>query len=223
MPGKKSYKKRKYTKKAVKIPRTPSRLSYPGTCPDVMAVQLKYSRSGAFSGAGPQTIVFRANGPFDPEFAVGGGQPNGYDQWSAFYRRYRVIASKVVMRAGTIATGNSSGIIVTPLNTSSIQTNPQDYLENTNAKQADNVGTAGMGSMSITHYKSTAAMRGGPYDLVQYETDLSALISANPTQGWFWHCTLYNADGTTGSVDANINITVTYYVEFYDRETLTTS
>jgi len=189
-----------------------------------MAVQLKYVVNTAFAGTSPQTFVFRGNGPFDPEFAVGGGQPNGYDQWKAFYRRYRVKGCKIEMRAGTEAANNTTGICVTPLNTSAIQTNPVIYLENTKSKQADNVGTSvGTSAMSVYHYMSTAEIRGGPYDLVQYEADLSALVTANPTQEWYWHTTVYNADGSTGAVDCNCNITLTYFVEFYDRETLVES
>jgi len=223
MGAKRAYKKRKYTKKAVSIPKRPSRLSYPGICPDVMCVQLKYNRAGAFTGAAPQSNVFRGNSVFDPDYSGVGAQPRGFDQWKTLYRRYRVIASKVTARGGTIAASNASGIVVTALNTNTVIGNPVDALES-NFAECSKVGTSqGDSSMTVTNYKSTATVRGGPKDLVQYESDLSALVSANPAQQWYWHVLLYNADGTTGTVDSNINVEIIYYVEFYDRETLSQS
>ena len=120
----KKTKKRKYTKKKSVIPRSPSRLSYPGVCPDVMQVQLTYSRSGAFTGAAPRSNVFRGNSCFDPDFSGVGAQPRGFDQWKAFYRRYRVIASKCTARGGTVAASNASGLVVTALNTNTVIGNP---------------------------------------------------------------------------------------------------
>ncbi len=35
--------------------------------------------------------VFRANSLFDPDFSGVGSQPLGFDQWAAFYGRYRVL------------------------------------------------------------------------------------------------------------------------------------
>lgn len=223
MPYKKGSKKRKYTKKAVSIPRSPSRLHYPGVCPDVMSVQLKYSRNGAFTGTGQASNVFRGNSCFDPDFTGIGSQPRGFDQWKLFYRRYRVIASKCTARASTIAANNSTGLVITALNTNTVLTSPIDALESNHAKASKVTSSAGTSDMMVSNYKSTASVRGGPYDIVQYETDLSALTSTNPLQQWYWHVTAYNADGSTGSIDTNVNVEIIFYVEFFDRETLTQS
>lgn len=38
---------------------------------------------------------FRLNSPYDPYYSGGGHQPRGFDQWAAFYRRYRVTQAKL--------------------------------------------------------------------------------------------------------------------------------
>lgn len=38
---------------------------------------------------------FRLNSAYDPDYSGGGHQPRGFDQWAAFYRRYRVTQVKI--------------------------------------------------------------------------------------------------------------------------------
>lgn len=216
-------KKRKYTKKKMVIPRTPGRLQYPGVCPDVMQVQLRYSRNGSLSGASPQSRVFRGNSCFDPDFTGVGSQPLGFDQWSAFYRRYRVLGSRIIVTSATISS-EPTRIAVAPLNTSGTITQPTTLQESNYIKQSKATGLdTGTSSTMVSNYISTAAIRGAPSDIVQYETDLSALISTNPSQQWYWHVMNYNVNGSVSPIDTNINVDIIYYVEFFDRETLSQS
>lgn len=58
-------------------------------------ITMKYASSHRFGLVTIGGVVLRANSIFDPEFAVGGHQPLGHDQWKAFYTRYTVIATKI--------------------------------------------------------------------------------------------------------------------------------
>jgi hypothetical protein len=40
-------------------------------------------------------VTYRLNGPYDPDAAVGGGQPRGYDQLTPIYDQYRVVRADV--------------------------------------------------------------------------------------------------------------------------------
>ncbi len=122
---------KKYSRKA--IPKTPKAvICYcPQVCPDVMRVQLKYNGRKTSNGGGTVNIedyIFRGNSCFDPDFAVGGDQPLGFDEWSALYRRYRVIACKAdvdfINDAGVSAFG-----YVTAENTSSAYTDRSNAME----------------------------------------------------------------------------------------------
>jgi len=42
--------------------------------------------------------TFRANGLFDPRFAIGGHQPMGFDQLMAIYSKYTVVGAKMTLR-----------------------------------------------------------------------------------------------------------------------------
>lgn len=48
-------------------------------------------------GSGFGKLLFRANGMYDPEYAIGGHQPLGYDQLSAIYDHWYVKSSKFTL------------------------------------------------------------------------------------------------------------------------------
>lgn len=195
----------------------------PKTCPDVMRVQLRYiSRIGPSGGAivDIQDFVYRGNGPFDPEFAAGGSQPMGYDQWSAFYRKYRVRAAKI-----TVKTVNNSDsavwAFIAALNTSSAITNRSQLaeFEYSTTKPIARKGS-GDAKNEISMYVTTAEIRGRPHDIVDYESGLASLNNTVPSLGWFFHVGAYAQGGNSTTFDTSQEVMVTYYMDFFDRETL---
>ena len=64
-----------------------------------MVSTLRYSTRVEFnpSGIGTQALTFRANDMRDPEAAVGGGQPLGFDQLMALYNNFTVTDSKIMV------------------------------------------------------------------------------------------------------------------------------
>lgn len=212
----------KYSRKEIKD-HTKGIICYcPQVCPDVMAVQLKYQMRKQPTGAGVRSVedyVVRGNSPFDPDFAVGGQQAMGFDQWSNFYRRYRVKASKVKVLA-TADGAITCGFGIVPLNTSSAITDQSQIQEFQYCKQKTLGNDAATATGIMESYMSTAKIRGGPHDIVSYEQDLSSLVSGNPAQEWYWHVFGYGLGGSSNNFDVVLEIIITYYVEFYDRETL---
>lgn len=215
---------KKYKKK--KAPSLPKAIicRSPKTAPDVMCVKLSYNTSYKSDGGGVLVIKdaqFRGNGPFDPEVATGGGQPYGFDEWSAFYRRVRVTGSKIHVGFINGSAAACYGYVVGSPTANAI-TDPLIVSEQPYSS-IKNIGTvAGEGAGQIDVYYSTAQVRGGPFDIVQYETDLSSLINAAPVQQWYWHVGAYASDANT-AFDVNCNITIDYYCEFYDRKELARS
>lgn len=69
--------------------------------PESVIVKLKYAeRITLTSTVGAITYYsFRAD-CYDPNLTGTGGQPTGFDQWMAFYEKYRVIKSRFINRAG---------------------------------------------------------------------------------------------------------------------------
>jgi hypothetical protein len=49
------------------------------------------------TGTNTQALSFRANGMFDPEAAVGGHQPRGFDEMMELYKTFTVTSSKIMV------------------------------------------------------------------------------------------------------------------------------
>lgn len=196
----------------------------PRVSPDVMQVKLSYTENRLITTlVGGTAYVFRGNGCFDPNFTGGGHQPLGYDQWSAFYRRYRVRASKMTVHFYTKDTGEVITAGIVPMTTNTILSNFEDYQEASYSKLTD-VGVAGTNMQSkangLSTYMSTAKIRGAPDDVVQYEIDYSALNTADPNLQWFWHVFFDDKAKAGGALQCDITVKIEYYVDFFDRQTL---
>lgn len=67
------------------------------------------------NGAGEAVVAWNANGMYDPEVALGGHQPLYFDQLSAIYNHWHVVASKIRIRIvplfGAIGTLNATVLI----------------------------------------------------------------------------------------------------------------
>ena len=64
--------------------------------PQAMRTKLRYSTRVEFSRSGTSALQFqlRGNGLFDPQTAVGGHQPRGFDEFMTTYEMYTVHGSK---------------------------------------------------------------------------------------------------------------------------------
>lgn len=94
---KKPYAKKAPTKKAYTHPMTTSRLnaSYATSgiaLPKSRVTTLHYTEQ--HNMALGDNLTYMINSAFDPNAAIGGHQPLGYDQWSAMYTKYYVIGAK---------------------------------------------------------------------------------------------------------------------------------
>lgn len=223
--GSQAAKKRKTNYKRKAIPEDAKAvICYcPQVCPDVMRVQLQFVRNQDVGGGGTASslsFIFRGNSCFDPDISVIADKAMGFDQWAAFYRRYRVLASKITYRvSNTGSTGLLFGVV--PLNTSGIITDKR-ILINSQYEKHKLLGTGqGTSSGVITHYMPTNVIRSGPPNLVRYEEDYSALTTTVPSKEWFWNCFVFGQDSSDPSQFlCTVDIDIEYMVEFYDRQTL---
>ena len=67
--------------------------------PTSMVSTLRYTTRAEFTPTGTttQALSFRANDLFDPEAAVGGHQPRGFDEMMELYKTFTVTSSKIVV------------------------------------------------------------------------------------------------------------------------------
>lgn len=223
------YRKRKrgkYEKKGKVIIRKNNGLTIckvPSVCPDIMQVELTYNRTSGYNASAPVVQVFRGNSIFDPDFTGVGSQPMGHDQWATLYRRYRVIGSKITVRTNSLDGTDASGLVITPLNTSGIVSDPEMYIQGAYAAQGYNATTGDNSPQIVSNYITTSKMRGMPKDAFMYEDDLGAAVGSNPLKTWYWHVCWYNSSAVVNSINGTATVKIVYYVQFYDRETLSTS
>lgn len=59
-----------------------------------------------------QSAIFRANGIYDPDVALGGHQPMGFDQLMQYYKKYTVVRSRIRVMYSPDAVGNTDPVSV---------------------------------------------------------------------------------------------------------------
>lgn len=187
--------------------------------PDELTTTLNYTFTGVMSATGAGTLnntVYRGNGLFDPEVVVGGAQPLGFDQLAAFYNRYQVIGSTCSVEYLPDA-GSGANIFLTlaPIDTAGAVTGISQAIELPYSKHAYVSHNA---TKSTKLYSSmTTKKKFGYKRLDQSQQNVSAPVTADPTEQWFWNVGLLSH--TTAVAGRGI-IKVTYRCRFYDRKDL---
>lgn len=151
--------------------------------PDRLITNLVYSDNKTVTpGAGSLGFfVMRMTSVFDPDEAVGGGQPTYHDQIAAMYKRYRVLGAKITAHF-SYPTGITAGIgpAICGIQSSDVNTIP-----------STDVG--GVISLPNTSY-AMLSPNGDPVTVVAtysakntypgQEMDLTASTGANPVLNW---------------------------------------
>lgn len=191
----------------------------PSVVPDRYRTKLVYTlKTQANSSNLVQTVV-RGNSVFDPEWAVGGNQPTGFDQLSTLYGRYIVHGCQIKVRAVNLGAGVGK-IVVFPTTATSIN-NIREAIQAPYSKTRMLAPTGSGQSMTyISSYSSTKSIRGITGPLV--DDELEALTTANPPKEWYWIVAGSHFDEAS-IIDQDWEITVVYYVDFFKRLKLSNS
>lgn len=194
--------------------------------PDRMCVKLKYfdKYSISITTGIPQAQVWRGNDCFDPDLTGSGHQPNGFDQWSAFYNFQTVVASAVRVRVfpTTVTTvlTNTIEVVVFP-NTASGVLNSKNVgtgREQVYAKWL--TINAGNFPNTIRSYMSTAKMAGtAPTAISDAVSAYTNTVGASPTLAWYWHMYV-NCVDEASSTSLIADVEIDYYVIFSGRDSL---
>lgn len=215
------YRKKRYNKK--RILRRAGRLSKlklnrGSMIPDTTLVKLKYVDFISMTNIGGiGTYTYRLNSCFDPDFTGSGHQPMGFDQWSAFYGHYQVLASRIRVQ---VLTGNTnvSGFAIYPSsNTTALGT----YYESreqpySRAKWITNSGSSA--HTVLSNYMKVKKLEARTIDSVNF----SAPVNANPVTEKFWHLVVQSPSASDIS-SLRFDIQIVYYVKFFRRLSLKAS
>lgn len=162
------------------------------------------------------TYIFRANSCFDPDFTGTGHQPMGFDQWAAFYYRYRVVKSKITVIATTTNPQVAAGQAIVGVRTSAVSTTINNLQRN--MELPNNQFTVVSGSpqtKSISCNWNIKAVANGTN-----EENLSAEVTNNPQQDEYFY--VYWGGLTTLDDPSQVRFIfmIDYTVRFYDPKEL---
>jgi len=220
---KRSYKKRGYKKKKLTthIPRQLTGI------PDTTMAKFKFSYIARHTMAtASHQFVFKGNDAYEPN--PGATSAAGFQQWWTFYQAYLVNASKIDVKflagSDTVATQNLS-LNLYPV-AEQIGTIPSlsrlDLLGNPYNKNRLVTSSASQGALGhMSNYMTTQKIFGvsGKLDLTEYSVLIdqsTGLPLASPQLPWSWVLQADQLVGTAGSI-IDLQISITYYVKFFDR------
>ena len=207
--------KRKYNKNKIST----VLLRGPSLVPDRILVKIKYFESLEFTGTGINYHSFRGNSFYDPDESATGHQPLGFDQYAAFYNKYRVYGTKMKLRivnndstqvdAALLA---SVGAFPTPTNFTEVCEQPYSVVKQ--------LGTVNANAKAVLKmYMSSSKIFG---DKVKEDLDYAALVTASPAKVWRYQMYFTNY-APLDAINVSALIEMEMYGEFFDRKELAQS
>lgn len=175
--------------------------------------------------------IYRGNSCYDPDYTGTGAQPYGWDQWLDVYQKYRVIGSTIEVKAMSYASNSTASAategcaqfyvvpnLATSDLTTSVATNTFDLKNLPYARQAivtpDKPGY-------IKMYMPTGKLFGYNKYQIKSQQEFEASTVANPSKEFYWH--IYTCGIDEQAANLYVNVTVTYYVEMFQRVNVASS
>lgn len=166
---------------------------------------------------------YRGNSAYDPDYTGVGGQPTGFDQWSAFFNEYTVISSSIEVEIISGQNYSVEYVVYPSYNVSS----PATSLDASMRPYAERCLMTGNGNAThkvLKSQMSTAQMMGVRPEAVLDDDAYGATISTSPasTAIWYWNVVAQNVSNTTTLNDC-VRVHIVYDVLFHDRVQLASS
>jgi hypothetical protein len=193
--------------------------------PKTNQVRLRYVE-GISINAGTGTLglhLFRANSCFDPNYTGTGHQPNGFDQWSAFYNHYVVTHSKITTHFTIDSSAAiSAGIMVCGVSLTddvTSTTSPSLMLE-----QSQTAKTTGVFNLYNNPRRVSKTYDPKVFFNVTDVNDnwkrLGALISANPDEEAYFTIYVGSPLSSLDVPSVNVLVEIEYTVMFSEPKEL---
>ncbi len=182
-----------------------------------MYITMRYAESftnSVLTTAGTSQTL-RLNSIFDPNSAVGGTQPYGYDQMAALYNRYRVLKTK--WKVTFLASTGTYNCVVIPLN-GTLNAAIADLTTFTSATMVPfaKYASYNLGAIPPVITGSMPLNKLGGVARVEYLTDdrFEAQIGANPAEVISLLIGVQNPTG--GTINIGFYVELWYEVDLHD-------
>jgi hypothetical protein len=158
------------------------------------------------------------NSLFDPNRTGTGHQPIGFDQWMAFYNRYRVTGIDVRLDVQNTGASMLKGALVANNSTSAF-TDDTAFEEDFSRRYAIGAST-GEDQATVTASFDLAKVTGRRSREYDADDSYAGTLSTSPTELLILH--VVNL-ANTGNLTSNFTINITFHTVMYDRNTLSQS
>jgi hypothetical protein len=184
----------------------------PTIMPDCLFVKLKYHFPWtAVATAFTFSKQISGNNVYDPNPALGGGQPTGFDEYQGMYEHYECVGSSCRVRLHNNSNTDIIEMFLYPSQGTSDQPRGDPYTTPYSKNRI--VGTVDYGSTkTIKSYMSWKKMVGSR----GIRNRNIAVTNAAPLDPWFWTVDFRNVPGDQ-NLNAYYDMLVTYYVKFSKR------
>lgn len=170
--------------------------------------------------------LFRMNGMYDPEVAVGGHQPLGFDQYiGVLYDHFVVIGSKI---SATFASNSSTTtgayiVGVTPTDsTAALPTNVSTIIEQGRSKHKQVQPYVGGNSLATIRMKMNPnKFMGRSHPLS--DPELKGGVANDPTEQATWHVWASSTNGVIDPSTIQVNILIEYLAMMIEPKILAQS
>lgn len=190
----------------------------PSAFPDKMFTKLNYVDMLDITTSTTSHQVYRGNDCFDPYYTGAGHQPMGFDEYMGIYKKFTVMASKIVITTMS-QSGYPTSLTVRPVNDTTAPA--YQYV----AKERPRTRSISFNNYSgrhlLKHYMTSARQFGVDRKSVMSEDNYSGTSSASPANDWYWSCFAKADSGL--STQFYLWIKITYYVVFHERSQMSTS
>lgn len=182
--------------------------------------------TGAAGQAG--IVAYRANGPFDPAFAVGGHQPMLWDTYSSMYNHCVVLGARIKATFWSETAGTTYGCIVGSKldDDAALTLNVSPILEQGSKLTKYRflrTNPSGNHDVATVTQNFSAKKFFGVKDVADNKQDIGSLVSTTPTDQAFFCLFFQHPDQTTNAGTLKYMVTIDYIIQFSEPRDLAAS
>lgn len=185
--------------------------------PDRVKVRLKVSEIFDLQAASGQFAGYLiGNSLFNPGGTNFNTQPAGFNQWMAFYAKYRVHASRVnfkLINNGDAAVTGAWIVCYPNVENTILSGSVATAITQTYSRSTYLGNWQGIGIKTLTNSMRSAKIFGHN---ILFDEGFAGDLSSAPNYKWYWIIELYSIGG---DIDVQALLTMSFDVEFYARIT----
>nr|QXP07587.1 MAG: putative capsid protein [Arizlama virus] len=189
-------------------------------------IKLTYSELGALTYGGAGTAAayqYISNALYDPNYTGGGHQPLGFDQWAAFYNKYRVYGMKYTITFTNQSSTYWADIALLKRPTATLPVSMSQTLEQPYTQKGC-LAPIGSGRclQVMKGYVSNRKVLG--VSKAQFDADdtFAAAVNSNPSNGVYFSVLVMNQNAAS-TMTVNFRADLVFYACMYDRVNLSQS